>query len=177
MTAAGIQLTFSWNYHRTYVDLHKEFFNDIEQIVKNRLASFREELKGWVAELFGQVMGSIEKKGKRDDIARKIVLEFDNLSLDPASEKKIKELYDLSAKAEEPKTIYEEVREACKALYKYLFASGLSTLLGLVPQVLGDSQFIVLYFVFLIPLMAAAFSWDTFSRAEDDLIKMRDEGA
>lgn len=177
LTAAGIQLTFAWNYHRTYVGLHKEFYNVVESIVQKRLTLFREEVKLWMAELFDQLMDSLKIKGKHDDISQKIVLELKDLPVDPKSEKKVKELYNLVSKAEEPKTKYEEARESCKALYKYLLASGLSTLLGLGPQVTGNTQLNVLYFVFLFPLMAVAFSWDTYSKTEDDLVKLRDEGA
>jgi hypothetical protein len=154
LTAAGIQLTFSWNYHRAYVSLYKEFHNDIEQTTNRRLANFREELKRWISQSSQQVPDSA----------------------DSASGKKIKELYDLVSKAEEPRTKYEEAREALRTLYKYLLASGLTTLLGLVPQVSGNAQFDILHFVFLFPLMAAAFSWDTYSKTEDDLVRLRDEG-
>lgn len=177
LTTAGIQLTFSWNYHKAYVGLYKEFHDDIDRIINKRLTNFREELKRWTGELFGQVMDSIEKKGKYNDVGRSIVLELKDLSVDPASERKVKELYDLVSKTEEPKAKYDEAREAARTLYKYLLASGLSTLLGLMPQVSGDPQFNILYFVFLFPLMAAAFSWDTYSKAEDELIKLRDRGA
>lgn len=88
----------------------------------------------------------------------------------------MKELYDLVSKAREPKRVYEEVRDALKSLYKYLFASGILTLLGLVPLASSNSQLSLLYFLLLFPLMAAAFSWDTYHKAEDALIKLRDEG-
>jgi hypothetical protein len=35
LTAAGVQLTSSWNYHRTYASLYKEFHSAIENISKN----------------------------------------------------------------------------------------------------------------------------------------------
>lgn len=176
-TATGIQLTFSWNFHKVYTNLYKEFHNAVEEIIDKRLKLFREELKVWMSELFGEIIDSVEQKGKHIDIDHSIVLELNNISVDPKSETKVKELYDLVSKADEPKILYEEVREASRALYRYLLASGLSTLLGLIPQISGNSQFNVLYFVFLFPLMAAVFSYDTYDKAEHALIKLRDQGA
>lgn len=177
MTITGIQLAVSWNYHRSYVGLHREFYQSMEGIVNKRLELFRDALKTWLASMFGQVFDSMEQHGKLDEIGKKIVLKLGDLSLNPKSEKEVEKLYNLMSKAEEPMTKYKEARDACKSLYKWLLVSGLLTLLGLIPQIPEDSQFGVLYFIFLIPLMAAAFSWDTFSTAEDELIKLRDEGA
>jgi len=177
LTATGIQLTFSWNYHRVYVDLHKEFYKDIEQIVSKRLSVFRDGLKGWMAELFGDLLKLADEKGRHSLDRGNISAVLESFSTDPKSQKKVQELYELVSRAEEPKVKYKEVRESCRALYKYLFASGLSTLLGLFPQLSQNEQLGVLYFVFLFPLMAAAFSWDTYSKAEDELVKLRDEGA
>jgi hypothetical protein len=141
------------------------------------LEGFRDTLKVWIGSLFGQVFDSSDKKGKPDDTAKGSVLQLQDLSLDPKTEEKVRDLYELVLKAKEPRRMYEEVRDALKSLYKYLFASGLLTLLGLVPQIPGVSGYDLLYFVFLFPLMAAAFSWDTYHKAEDVLIKLRDEGA
>jgi hypothetical protein len=176
LTAAGVQLTFSWNYHRTYVSLYNEFHGAIENISNKRLATFRDELRAWIAQLFGKVFDSIDKKGRPYDIAENLGLALKNLSVDPETEAQVKELYDLVSKAREPKRVYEEVRDALKSLYKYLFASGILTLLGLVPLASSNSQLSLLYFFLLFPLMAAAFSWDTYHKAEDALIKLRDEG-
>lgn len=176
LTAAAVQLTFGWNFHRTYVSLYREFHEAIENISDARLTTFRNELRDWIAKAFGQVFDSIERKGEFDDIGRNLGLELKNLSTDPETEAKVKELYDLVSKAREPKRVYEEVRDALKSLYKYLLASGMLTLLGLASQATGDSRLDLLYFVFLFPLMAAAFSWDTYHKAEDTLIKLRDEG-
>jgi hypothetical protein len=96
--------------------------------------------------------------------------------VDPETEESVNKLYDLVSKAKEPRKMYEEVRDSLKTLYKYLFASGILTLLGIIPQISNDSRLGLLYFLFIFPLMAAAFSWDTYHTAEDELIKLRDEG-
>lgn len=86
LTAAGVQLTFSWNYHRTYVSLYNEFHGAIENISNKRLSTFRDELRAWIAQLFGKVFDSIDKKGRPYDIAENLGLALKNLSVDPETE-------------------------------------------------------------------------------------------
>lgn len=175
ITVAGIQLAFCWNFHRAYINTYKEFHEVVEENVNNRLNSFRRELVNWWAELSEQIMGDCEpEKAANGEYVIKSSLE--HIFFDNKSEKKVKDLFDLMVKAEEPKALYKEARDAARTTYKYFLLSGLLTLLGIIPLILENFQFdLVFFFAFFVPLTVAMFSYDTYDNAEKKLVELRDE--
>ena len=66
LTAAGIQLTFSWNFHKVYLNLHKEFHPHVRKIVDKRLERVREELNRILVRHTGQPIEKIREDTERD---------------------------------------------------------------------------------------------------------------
>ena len=95
---------------------------------------------------------------------------------DPEYSEKIKGLYSIVVKAEEPLEIYHRTRESVRTAHRYFMLSGLTSLLGVLPAITGQQSTNILYGVFILPLVFAIIAWDDFYGSERKLVDLRDEG-
>lgn len=159
------QAGLSWNFHRIYLKLHKDFKKAMDNVSEKRRKKFSDSLQGVVQIAMDDMMDQQAENSEKH-------YELNGVEYP----EKIKELYSIVVKAEEPQDIYARARDSVRTAHRYSMSSAIVALLGAIPAISGEQTFNVLYFVFVVPLAFAFIAWDDYSDVEKELVELRDKG-
>lgn len=103
LTFVGIQIGLSWNFHRVYLKLHKDFKKAMDNVSEKRKEKFSDSLLNLVDLCMEDVTDQQEDNKTQYELKGAQYPE------------KIKELYSIVVEAEEPQDLYKRARDSVRS--------------------------------------------------------------